>query len=223
MIVKLKLKLKLVLVSLLVFVNSFSCDKYGITGFLPENDMYIGTDKLISSDMNKKIFDEIIDKVERVYSPIVADNGAELRIIRDWESGEVNAYAKRSGKIWEIRMLGGLARHPLITQEGLAIVICHELGHHLGGAPKKKRLFVLKSWASNEGQADYWSTLKCFRRVNSEDNNIEIISKMKIDEEAKRVCSEVWDTEEEVALCLRISHGIKKLSVVLNKGKDVSF
>jgi Zn-dependent protease with chaperone function len=53
-------------------------------------------------------------------------------------------------------MFGGLARDPLVTKDGFSAVICHEIGHHIAGAPRKGF-----SWASNEGQADYFATTKC--------------------------------------------------------------
>jgi hypothetical protein len=33
-------------------------------------------------------------------------------------------------------MFGGLARHELVTDDGFMMVVCHETGHHLGGAPR---------------------------------------------------------------------------------------
>lgn len=40
-----------------------------------------------------------------------------------------------------------------MTRDGLALVICHELGHHFGGAPKST--VPLKKWNSYKGQVDY--------------------------------------------------------------------
>ena len=84
-------------------------------------------------------------------------------------------------------MFGGLARHKLVTPDGFALVACHEMGHHLGGAPRRG------GWASNEGQSDYYATTKCARRIWAEDNNAAImqdrISKgLEISEKAQQEC-----------------------------------
>jgi len=47
----------------------------------------------------------------------------------------VNAYASvdKQGQQF-IHMFGGLARHPLMTEDAFLLVACHEFGHHYGGA-----------------------------------------------------------------------------------------
>ena len=35
-------------------------------------------------------------------------------------------------------MFGGLAGHETITTDAFALVACHELGHHIGGAQRKQ-------------------------------------------------------------------------------------
>ncbi len=59
----------------------------------------------------------------------------------------------------------GLFSYPEMSEDLLLGLLCHELGHHLGGNPKKKRVKDGRdSWASAEGQADFFSTAKCLRR-----------------------------------------------------------
>ena len=62
-----------------------------------------------------------------------------LKIEKKWSSATVTAgtYRDIRNKQWIINLYGGLARHPLITEDAYALVICHEIGHHIGGAPKK--------------------------------------------------------------------------------------
>jgi Zn-dependent protease with chaperone function len=53
-----------------------------------------------------------------------------------WESGTINSQAWRLGLAKNVRVYGGLARHPRITRAGLALMLAHETGHHLGGPPR---------------------------------------------------------------------------------------
>jgi hypothetical protein len=129
--------------------------------------------------------------------------GAELQIERNWEDGTVNAYAQQMGKTWKVSMFGGLARHETITTDGMALVVCHEIGHHIGGAPRKVSPWS-SPWASNEGQADYFATLKCLRRTWERDNNEEIVRGMKdVPATLTKACggSHVWN--QDYWTCIR--------------------
>lgn len=129
-------------------------------GFLPDNNLEVPVDSFKTNGMNQQTFNQVIDSVTRVYAPIVQAKGGTLKSERLWQSSEVNAYAKREGRNWIISIHGGLARHQAITPDGLAVVVCHEVGHHIGGTP-----IYRGQWASVEGQSDYFATLKCLRRV----------------------------------------------------------
>lgn len=182
--------------------NSLSCTN-GL-GFLPENDMRIPvSDK--NSGLSESQYHQVIDKVEKIYAPIAKEYGALLKIDRKWESEIVNAgtYRDAGGSHWHINLYGGFPRHPAITEDGYALVICHELGHHIGGAPKKI-INGKRFWASTEGQSDYFATLKCLRRVFGQEDNIGAIAKMKIPAIVREEC-EHFPTEWERALCIRTS------------------
>lgn len=180
----------------------WACDADGISGIVEENNLWIGVNDKAASTITENEFNEVIDRVEQIYAPIIRQKGATLRIERNWEDGTVNAYAKRDGEIWNVAMFGGLARHSTIDKDSFALVVCHELGHHIGGVPKKNGWWG-SNWASNEGQSDYWGTMKCLRKVFERDNNVEVVKSLKIDPHASMVCNETFTNEEEVAVCER--------------------
>lgn len=133
------------------FQNQKVCD-----GFLPENDMKIPVGDVNAAGIGEDVFNSVLDRAEKVYGPIIASKGGRLVVKRLWSNATVNASANQSMGTWYINMYGGLARHAAITEGGFALVACHEIGHHIGGFPKM-------SWATNEGGADYFATLKCLR------------------------------------------------------------
>jgi hypothetical protein len=200
------------IVSTLSFSSTFACDIHGKTGFMPENNLKIGVHDKGTNGMTEEKFNAIIDRVSAVYAPIVQSKGATLDMIKNWDDGTVNAYAHRDGDVWHVSMFGGLARHQLTTDDGFMLVVCHETGHHLGGAPKYG---AGSDWASNEGQADYFGTLKCMKRVLENDDNVSIVSKMQIDAEATKQCQSVYKNANEVALCQRIAMAGKSLGMLL--------
>lgn len=63
-------------------------------------------------------------------------------------------------------------------------MLCHELGHHLGGAPFKPDI----SWMSTEGQADYFSGSTCLKKIWRDEDNFKIVSQLLILEALKSAC-----------------------------------
>ena len=108
-------------------------------GFVPENDLYISEFSFGKSGLTQAEFDDILDLLEQVYEPEITAAGDTLVVNRLWSDGRVNASAIRQGTDVVINMFGGLARHPAVTADGFTLVACHELGHHLAGAPKIDR------------------------------------------------------------------------------------
>lgn len=190
----------------------FACDSKGTTGFLPENNLSIPVGDKMAGDMTEAKFLEIVGRVEKVYSPIVKAMGASLKMNNDWKSTTVNASAQQYGTVWQVNMYGGLARHRLTTNDGFMMVVCHELGHHLGGAPRYDNN---SDWAANEGQADYFAGLKCMRRVLKNEDNIAAVSAMAIDAEATKQCMSIYKSASEVALCQRVAMAGKSLGSLL--------
>jgi hypothetical protein len=199
----------------LIVSTSFACDIEGKSGFAPENDLKISPWDKASNGMTEARFLKIIKSVSDVYAPIVASRGGTLKMNSDWNTSMVNARAVRKGNIWNVNMYGGLARHPLNTDDGFALVVCHELAHHLGGAPR-----IGGSWVANEGQADYFGAMKCFKRVFEKEDNMAIVSKMTVDAEATAKCEMVYKNADEVALCQRVAMAGKALGNILSSLSD---
>ncbi|MDZ4662725.1 MAG: hypothetical protein SGJ18_14015 [Pseudomonadota bacterium] len=190
---------------------TFACGTPGKSGFAPENNLKISQWGIGNNGMTEERFRAIIKNIFDIYTPVVAAKDALLVVYGHWDDDTVNANANTWGKRWVINMYGGLARHPLATEDGFALVFCHELGHFLGGAPRKDR----PSWASNEGQSDYFGSMKCLKRVFEKEDNIAVVSKMNIDPQSTKQCELVYRDAREVALCQRISMAGKSLGRVL--------
>ncbi len=188
---------------LISFNLVFACDKYGITGIMEDNDLWIGPDVKSKNNLSQEEFEKLLDSVEAIYGPEVRSKGGNLVIERNWNDGTVNAYAYQEGNNWHIAMFGGLARHDTITFDGMILVACHELGHHIGGAPKKPEWSGVTGWASNEGQADYFGTLKCFKRVVEKDNNVSMVRSRNVDSYATQICKKQFKDANDVAICER--------------------
>lgn len=196
------LKHGLLLTSIMLSGSVFPCSIDGKDGILPRNNMRVPVNAKVQSGITEEGFNAVIDKVETVYAPIISSFGAELSVVRNWKDDTVNAYAEQSGKKWKVSMFGGLARHQTITEDGFALVVCHEIGHHIAGAP----LYSWKSgWASTEGQSDYFATTKCLRRSWINDDNKAIVEAMTIPDQVLRACGKTtrFRKTEDYYICAR--------------------
>ena len=164
--------------------------------FMPENDLYL-EDNPTNRTVEYEMFHRVIDEAERIYAPIMESHGARLVIKRKWRNPTVNAFALQRGRNWEVNMFGGLARRPEVTADGFALVVCHELGHHLAGFPFVQR------WAANEGQSDYFATQSCARLLWQEQTEQNAAFRTVISETPKALCDAKWTTEDEQNLCYR--------------------
>ena len=193
----------LLFASLVAAVPSIACTPDGREGFVPENNLKISVHQKRAGGISEAQFNSIIDKYEAIYTPIVKGYGGNLMIERNWTDGTVNAYAQQLGKTWRVSMFGGLARHETITEDGFALVVCHEIGHHIGGAPRKVSAWS-SSWASNEGQADYFATLKCLRRAWENEDNAAIVNAMTdVPATLTKACGEQHLWNQDYYTCVR--------------------
>lgn len=183
-----------------------------LCNFAPENELNIpaGMESL-AQGIDEKTFHAVIDRIEKVYAPIIRAQRGTLKVHRKWEDGTVNANAIRFfGK--HINMYGGLARYPGMTADGYAMVMCHELGHHLGGSPSIRN--ILGTYG-NEGQSDYFAATKCFRRVFGNDDNVAVMSSVDVPKDVTKACSNTFKSQKEIALCQRSAMTGKVLAKVL--------
>ncbi len=179
-------------------------------GFVPENNMKIpvgwntpfGRNLSANGGLTEEQFNAVLDRVEALYAPVIAQLGGKLVINRLWNDPTVNASAEQTGGDWILNMYGGLARHSEINVEGMALVACHELGHHLGGAPKVSGWWG-SEWATNEGGADYFATLKCLRYYFAQDDNESIIAAANIQPIAKQNCESQFSDHTDQLICMR--------------------
>lgn len=184
-------------------ISSMACTIDGKEGFLPTNHLKIfAHQKGLKGGITEEQFNKVIDGVEVVMSPFITQAGGTLKVVKKWTDPTVNAYAQQLGKTWQISMFGGLARHETITEDGMALVACHEIGHHIGGAPRKVSPWA-SPWASNEGQSDYFATLKCLRHVWMSDDNEAIVRSMEVPQTVLKTCSEQHLWNRDYFMCVR--------------------
>jgi len=82
-----------------------------------------------------------------------------------WKNPTINAQAWLFANGKHVTVCGGLVRHPALSASGIALILAHETGHHLGGLPFDPDLRCL-TW---QGQADYWAAKEGMPKVFGDD------------------------------------------------------
>lgn len=156
--------------------------------------------------------DKIFQDIQNFYS----QNNIAIDIQINEKSELVSASAYTDGKIKTVTVDRGMLNSSRLTADGLRAVICHEIGHILGGAPRKNAPVDWdgplapdgKSWMSSEGQADYYATSVCFKEIVRGQNHDLYLINQKISPRLQKSCEEKWGHQNEnKKICIRAGLG----------------
>lgn len=162
-------------------------------------------------------------------APALHERGVRLSLTIDAQSTNLDAHAERgAGPDWTIEVEGGFLSNPDVSPDIMLLTICHELGHLLGGKPRRRfsQLESLNSefsgltvhpWFSSEGQADYFASQRCMKAVLSDQDNSTAIAAHTPDPDARKLCESAEPDAQRAALCLRIVYAGFDLITVLGK------
>ena len=168
----------------------------------PKTNLKISKNLKSTGGLNEFEFNQLIERVRKNLEPVIyKQTKKKVFFEKKWDDDEINAHATRDDDDNLIVMMtGGLARHPLMTKDAFMLIVCHEIGHFLGGAPKQLRGNTnLRSWSSVEGQADYYATTKCLPIVFQDKTETKVLD-FSVGPEIKKKAYTRCDNE----LCARI-------------------
>lgn len=95
----------------------------------------------------------------RYFNKVYTATGKPLVIPFEWNSPYFAAFAESKEGYMKISLWGGVARAPGASKSVLAAILCHELGHILGGEPRQT--IPGAEWSSIEGQSDFYAAAVC--------------------------------------------------------------
>lgn len=159
----------------------------------------------------------IVEEARRLYEPALRDNDnlpLEFEIIA--ESSSIVAGVRNTGSAYVVILYGGLLASPKMTPDGFRTVLCHELSHHFGGAPRRQPPIDWegptgpngRSLTTSEAQADYASTQTCFRKMVRGQNHREHLTGPGLTPRLVRLCDATWgEGSDDSLICQRGSLG----------------
>lgn len=173
---------------------------------------------------------EIANETLIVFQEFFSALSRPFRIEKRWEDPSVVGGAINDGSEYLVTLHGGLLRHPHLDKDTLRITICHEMGHHFGGAPRRSAPMEWpgpfdrdgRMLSSSEGQADYYTTATCFRKLVDKNDSSSEISQDLIPPTLKKKCEASWGSHtKESRICIRSVVAARKL-LTLNHPFEIS-
>lgn len=191
--------------------------------FMPENTLDQEDNLHAGTGLSEAQFNAVITRAEKLYVPLIrAKFGATLTVERRFADPTVNAFANQNSDTdWEVHMFGGLARRPEVTEDGFAMVLCHEIGHHIGGFP-----FVSATeFAADEGQSDTYATGACAAKVLARDSKRDAKARADIPAKQRAACDKANGSTAARNVCYRATLAGKSLADLLGAlgGETVDF
>ncbi|MFT6069692.1 MAG: hypothetical protein ACJAT2_001527 [Bacteriovoracaceae bacterium] len=185
------------------------------------NSWAIEVDEDLGSEVTEESFYAIITKVFALYANNEMGRKLELGIV-DWKVPYMSAWAFETDKAFTINFWGGFARIPGMTDRALALTVCHEIGHIIGGSP-----YHLPGSSQNmsaEGQSDFFAASTCMKKyISFYEIQDEVTA---LDAVAASRCFERFEKLIEREVCFEITKAAQDLASVfsfLNPEQGFSF
>lgn len=209
----------LLVLSVFTFLGFSSPKEHGCNSYTPENNISVAENALLTSGVTEAEVQKVADELYDLYAPAFTALKRSLVFDIQWSEDKFNAYTNLWRGRANIVMTGGMIRFPDVTLDGLTLVLCHEIGHHLAGKPKHQRGFGFATFASAEGQSDYFATLKCMRKflLQKSDNTIDT-SLLPLS--VVQACEDAFQSENMQNICMRSMLASETMAKVLNKIRD---
>lgn len=167
---------------------------------------------LLTPVMPREAFSRLIDEVAALYDYDHGIHGKDtLEIDKDWDNTIANAEAWQGifadKRAWGIRIWGGLARVPGMTEDALSLLVCHEFGHQFGGG-NMGYTGQFQVRLQTEGGSDYYAAGTCAKRLwaNKDDANLNVRRLAEGDPDlapAVKLCSAQYSSAKEQNICVR--------------------
>lgn len=135
-----------------------------------------------------------------IYGPIVKDqSGLNLIIDLDGETKNYFGGMSTDESNMYVHMGSEFDREIGVTPDFYVFILCHEVGHLLGGLPKKITRGKGAQFSS-EGQSDYYAASVCMKKIFQE--NIPIYTPQIVTKKVEELCRET----DDFAICIRIAN-----------------
>jgi hypothetical protein len=151
----------------------------------------------------------------RVYTEEFAQLGGPFKVNFFRSIPSLYSFATIKNGSYEVAIMGGNLDKRVMDLDSLRLLVCHEIGHFLGGAPKRILLDPTEDqpWNSVEGAADYYASLKCMKRVLKDQDHAVVLEGREVRDAITTPCRTRYENQDDQSLCIRSALAAEKLSL----------
>ncbi len=166
--------------------------------------------QLTHASIDRADYLKLTRALETTYADQVRSLGGKLKFTLKETTGSPNAFAaKRTDGTWEVTVMESLLTMEEQTKSSLGIILCHEIGHFLGGEPYVVGIQLTPAVRSRapkkmscEGQADYFATSECIKTLNRKLPDLFADNKGLLNPMMAGECNQNYENKEDINLCL---------------------
>jgi len=107
-------------------------------------------------------FYEIPETIISLFTDEIENQKFKIQLNANWANPFFGAGVSFYNRQFNIMLWGGMTRMNGMNKSAYATIVCHELGHIIGGAPYST--MEGREWSSLEGQADFFAASVCLPR-----------------------------------------------------------
>lgn len=171
-------------------------------------DVFEAVLKLEVEDEKDLVYANIRSKFFSIYAPIVkVERQVDLKVLLNKEMPLVAAGVSLYKENAVIEIGKDIHRQSAMTPDAYAAMLCHEVGHLLGGKPyseitlKPTVQWVSSTPSSSEGQSDYFSAA-CLKNMFSAFKEFNV-SEVAVSARIKNICAAKYSNVADENICLR--------------------
>lgn len=158
-------------------------------------------------------------KIISLFQKELASTGYPLKLDAKWESPYFGAGVTLYENQFTIMILGGMTRIDDMTKKAYAAIVCHELGHILGGAPHQT--IPSAEWSSAEGQSDFFAASVCLPRYFKSLNIKQELMASEIEEAGFEMLTALSYIDREQKIVRHLDYKKKVAATLINKYPDL--
>lgn len=145
----------------IIFLTSLVLGNAYAAVVCPKDASYFCITPDMAPDTQIKLVDfyNVPAKILTLFGDSLKNTQAQVQLDAQWESPYFGAGIAYYDNYFYLRIFGGTTRVEGMTMDAYAALVCHELGHIIGGAPYQT--IQGAEWSSSEGQADFFAASVC--------------------------------------------------------------
>jgi len=177
----------------------------------------------LTANIDEGTFNQVVENIRSLYQTQIEDYTKKSLIIHaNWHDIHAGPFhissARCSHDLAILSILGHVAQHSSTTLGSFVLFACHEVGHFLGGEPKKKE--AIFKWSTIEGQADYWAAKECYKEYFKNFPNL--APQALPSPTVQGLCNTNYFTQENRTICYQEMQSIRAIGAYLTDADAVN-